>query len=49
MTAPRNNNENLNAMRTLQEEMSDEFEKAGINSEEDIQKVLLAPKTATNT
>lgn len=27
---------NLNAMRTLQEEMSGEFEKAGINSEEDI-------------
>jgi len=31
---------NLNAMRTLQEEMSGEFEKAGINSEEDIQKLV---------
>ncbi|CAA7603099.1 Hypothetical protein DEACI_3922 [Acididesulfobacillus acetoxydans] len=29
-------NANLYAMRTLQKEMSGEFEKAGINSEEDI-------------
>lgn len=31
---------NFEAMRTLQEEMSDEFEKVGINSEEDIQKLV---------
>ncbi len=31
---------NFKAMRTLQEEMSGEFEKAGINSEEDIQKLV---------
>lgn len=31
---------NIEAMRTLQEEMAGEFEKAGINSEEDIQKLV---------
>ena len=30
---------NIEAMRTLQKEMSGEFEKAGLNSEEDIQKL----------
>lgn len=30
---------NIEALRTLQEEMSGEFEKAGINSEEDIEKL----------
>ncbi len=30
---------NIEAMRTLQKDMSGEFEKAGLNSEEDIQKL----------
>lgn len=33
-------NANLYAMRTLQKEMSGEFEKAGINSEEDIMSLV---------
>lgn len=31
---------NIDAMRTLQEEIGSEFEKAGINSEEDIHKLV---------